>query len=293
MVSKEHHSNPHSSTTTPKCEDGKRFATLIDAGSAIVVGIDRRGRITFFSKGCEAVTGYTQEELIGKSFVKWCIPRKSQKTIRQHLRRFLSKGNPAKYTSEVVTKRGEGRIIQWTNTAILDAEGALKEIISTGVDITRQTQLQENYQTLVEFSTQGLLILQGGHVVLTNPAAAAIAGYSVEELTTMTATDLMGILHPEDQGMYLRRMQEMIAGNPTSQHQEYRFLRKDGDVRWVMSHSRRIEYRGAPAIQAAIIDITEQKRMEQALRDSEDQYRSLVEQSLQGLIVLQESPSSH
>jgi PAS domain S-box-containing protein len=57
---------------------------------------------------------------------------------------------------------------------------------------------------------------------------------------------------------------------------EFRWRRKDGSACWVEIYASRIEYHGRPAIQTAYIDITERKKAEEALKENEEKYRSLI-----------------
>ncbi|MFX0092477.1 MAG: PAS domain S-box protein, partial [Candidatus Hodarchaeota archaeon] len=147
---------------------------------------------------------------------------------------------------------------------------------------------ENKYRTLVENSLQGLLIFQDERVVFVNSAITKITGYTKEELLSMSSEEILWIVHPEAQGNFLSHFQNFQTGKPLFPTYEFRGIRKDGKEFWVEAFSISIEYQGRPAIQSACIDITERKRAEDALRESEIKYRSLVENSLQGILIHQD-----
>ncbi len=177
-----------------------------------------------------------------------------------------------------------GERIMWLNARRIYREGEKTQLILLAIeDVTEREQAEEAYRTLVQHSLQGFCILQNGRVVFANPALAELSGYTVEELLAFTPAQVQAVVHPEDRDRVWGVLQKRLAGEPVAPRQEFRFLRKDGEVRWVEVLATRIEYRGQPAMQAAYLDITERKQAEEALRKSEQKYASLFHQSVSGI----------
>jgi len=133
------------------------------------------------------------------------------------------------------------------------------------------------FQTLLYQSIQGLLIVQEFRIIFTNPAFAKISGYSIEELRSLTPDQVMAMVHPEDQALVWGRFRDRLEGKDAPVRYEYRGIRKDGSVRWLEMVATRIEYQGKAAIYGALVDITERKLAEDALRQSEERYRTLFD----------------
>lgn len=153
------------------------------------------------------------------------------------------------------------------------------EVYVEGVarDITERMQTEEAYQTLVEHSLQGLVIVQDGRFVYANQAMSTINGYSVADMLAMTPEEVWSIVHPEDIAFVQNHMHNRLSGKASSSRYEYRIIRKDGSVRWVEACGVCIHYRGSPALQGVYLDITERIHVEQALRRSEERHRIISE----------------
>jgi PAS domain S-box-containing protein len=273
-------SAPKPSTSTPSPVEqlaAQRFTALTETRSLLVVALDKRSRIKLFSKGCEALTGYTQQELARKSFITNLIAPEQHKGLRQELQTLVAARSSSQYVSEVVLKSGERRTIEWTFIPIIDEDEKLREIIGFGQDLTEEGYTEAIYQAVIEDSPQGIILIQDGGVVFANSVAAELSGYSIKEITTKSPMEVLEMMHPDDQERYLQGLQDRLAGKPTPSRVEYRFLHKDGSERWVQGFPSTIQYRGKPAIQVSLIDITERKEAEAALRNSEAKYRAVVE----------------
>jgi len=159
-------------------------------------------------------------------------------------------------------------------------------------NLEREQQIQETlrpseecYRTLAEQSLMGLAVIQDFRIIFANTAFAKIYGYTIDELLSFTQEKVGALTHPEDQALVWGRFRDRLAGKAVPPHYEYRGIRKDGTVCWLEIHANRIEYGRKPAIQVVIIDITEHKQADEALRESEERYRALFDRSLDCVFV--------
>ncbi len=148
---------------------------------------------------------------------------------------------------------------------------------------------EEKYRLLVDNSLQGLIILnKEGKIVFANQALARMSGYTVEELLALPPEKVKQLVHPDDRSWVWDHYRNRLAGQGAPEHYEYRGLREDGSTYWVEIDASLIEYRGQPAVQAAIVDITERKQAEKSLRESEQKFRNIIEQSYDGIALADE-----
>ncbi len=157
------------------------------------------------------------------------------------------------------------------------ADGQPQQILGIAHDITERKQAEEAYHNLVQFSLQGLMILQAGRVVFANPAIEMIHGYTVTELQAMSADALLLLVHPDDRVTVQQRMQSYMNNGVDAYRHEHRIVCKQGQIRWVEVYVTQVDFRGTIAFQLTFLDITERKQAEQALRESEARFRSLVD----------------
>ncbi len=134
---------------------------------------------------------------------------------------------------------------------------------------------EEAYRLLVDHSIQGLIILQGipPGVAFANAALAEICGSTVEDILSIGPELMARLLYHEDRSMVLQRYADLLAGRSVPRRFAFRMTRRDGELRWLEILVNPIIYRDQPAIQAAVIDITERRRAEEMRRMMERQYR--------------------
>ena len=124
---------------------------------------------------------------------------------------------------------------------------------------------EELYKTLAEKSMAGVYVVQDGNFRFINSNAASYAGYTREELLDQEA----GLLViPEDREKVRQNAKAMLRGEKSSPY-EFRIITKQGETRWIMETVTSILHEGRPAILGNSMDITEQKRAEEALRERE------------------------
>jgi diguanylate cyclase (GGDEF)-like protein/PAS domain S-box-containing protein len=154
-------------------------------------------------------------------------------------------------------------------------------ILSAHYDITERRRIEvalrdkeEKYRLIFENAAETILIVQNNRVQICNPTAMRLTGYTYEEMLQMPFIDFV---HPEDRGYASSVYHDRMAGKDISTKQQYRVIRKDGEIAWVEANGVTTSWNGHPALQYFIIDITEQKKAENALRASEEKYRLITE----------------
>lgn len=164
----------------------------------------------------------------------------------------------------------------------LEAEIAERERVESAL-----RESESKYRGLVERSLQGMVIAQDNplRISFASKPMEAITGFSPDELEKLGPQYLMELIHPQDRDMFFQSFRARLHGKDVAPRHEYRIIHKSGEVRWIEIYSSRIEYDGASATQTLFIDITDRKRTEQALRESEERYRSLIQGLQVGVVV--------
>lgn len=246
---------------------------------------------------CSAIFGYRNGE-VGRVEIDWealthpdDLPL-VQKRLGDHL-----SGRTPMYESEHRMRHISGKWI-WIigrGRVTPPLPDGTRRILGTMLDVTARRQAdealresEEKYRHLVEQSLQGLTILQDGRPVFANSAMLDISGYSHEEYLALSAEGMMATVHPDDRPRIAHVMADRLKGKKFAAENEFRILRKDGDIRWVLTHGSLISYHGTPAIQITYFDITDRKQAEQALLESEEKFRSIIDTTVSGIGIHQE-----
>ncbi len=143
---------------------------------------------------------------------------------------------------------------------------------------------EQRFRNLVEGSIQGLVVLLDNVPVFANQAIADILGYEgPDHILGMSSADT--ILHPDEIERIAAYRDARLHGGEVPTVYEVQAVRKDGSTVWLEMRPTLVEWDQMPAIQVTYVDIDERKQALEALRQSEQKFRNMVEGSIQGLVV--------
>ena len=142
---------------------------------------------------------------------------------------------------------------------------------------------EEKFRNLVEGALQGILIHRNHKPLFVNRAWANLHGYAPEEVMAMESV----VLHiaPSDQARLVGYKDARLRGEYAPDRYEYQAVKKDGSTIHLVNHVRIVQWGGQPAIQTTVIDITERRRVEEALRESEERFRAVVDHSPGAIVI--------
>ncbi len=265
-------------------ESEEKFRVLADR-SLEGIGMSQGNRIIFANKALVRLFGYrTAEELYQVPLLDGVAPESRHIIINIMEKNRRSLPVPHRFTYKLLRKSGEIRDVELSFSYVKIKGGEFT--LSTFRDITEHRKAEEalatseeNYCTLVNQLTEGLVVAQGPRprLVFANPALSRILGYSNKELLSFSPQKVVELIHPEDRKMFFSRFKARLEGKDVPSKYEFRGVRKDKKTIWVAISSRRIKYLDQPSVQATFTDITERKKAEGALRESEEKYRRLTE----------------
>ena len=161
-------------------------------------------------------------------------------------------------------------------------------------DKTKEYELQnaldsitEKYSTLLNNSLIGIYIIQNGTFKEVNDFMIKESGHSREEFLSWGLLEFAKKIHPDDKDFVFDEMGKKLRDEPNAKREySFRTYTKEGELRWVSIYSATITYDDENAILAILVDITEQKRVEEALIKEKEFVSAILENSYDGIAVV-------
>lgn len=146
-------------------------------------------------------------------------------------------------------------------------------------------ETEERFRHLVEQKQVGVYVIQDGRFVYVNPRFAELVSREREELLDMSSC--LEIIAAEDRELAWHNLQRRLAGESLHPY-PLRLQRRDRQLVEVEIYASLTTYHGAPAVLGTVVDITQRRKAERALRESEALYRTVVESLQEGILIFDE-----
>ncbi len=179
--------------------------------------------------------------------------------------------------------------VSLTYYAINDDNGDVGRIVILTDDITQRVNLergilesQSKYRSVIDNANIGVLVIQDNRMVFCNATMHDMLGYTEEEYYKI---DFLSTVHPDDRSIAVERIEARLSGaSKDLKPLKIRAICKSGEIKWVEANSTMIQWGNRPALQAFVCDITERNQAEEALWESKEKYKLLLE-NLNSIIV--------
>ena len=265
-----------------------KYRSLVETASAGVVTIDLKGEFVFVNEALCGMVGYSQKELIGSNFADFLYPDDGAQLLDLFAEGLASQNEHPAF--EFRTIHRDGHIVWLCSSPVaLVHENDTIGFSAIIHDITKRVRMEEalrqseeKLKRYLESSPDLICVIDlKGTILFINKAAERITGYSTEELLGKRFLELP-IFTPE----YLSKPPQLLgqdqAGRPT-EPSELELIRKDGsrislEISYLSTGS--IIEGGKTEIIGIARDITERVQMEKALRQSEEKFRNVLDNSL-------------
>ena len=115
---------------------------VIETVGALVVVLDGDAKIVRWNAACEAATGYGRGEMLGKPLSFLLLPEERE-SVKATFERLITSEAACHCENHWVTRRGDRRLIAWSNTRLVDERGEVTGVVATGIDITDRMRAED------------------------------------------------------------------------------------------------------------------------------------------------------
>jgi PAS domain S-box-containing protein len=261
--------------TEQKLKDTEdRYGHLFSSAADVIFEADAEGYFRFVNPQTLRLFEFEQDEVIGRRFTEF-IRADYRPQILQHYYRQTKDGRLNSYVEfPAITKSGKEVWLGQNAWIITDVTGKLIGMQAVARDITERRKAEEalraaeaKYRALVEQSLMGVYIMQNDRLVYVNPKAAALLGYTQQELIDMTAP--FPFLHEQDRPLVRDQLGRLDPEHMQSVQLAIRGVRKDGEVIQVEAFCSVTEFGNERAILTTVHDISDRVKLEEQLRQAQ------------------------
>jgi PAS domain S-box-containing protein/putative nucleotidyltransferase with HDIG domain len=257
--------------------------------------LDLTGSFTFFNTAVSRILGYPPEELMGMNSRQYMDEGNAKKTFKT-FDEVYETGRPRQaFGWEIVRKDGTKRFVETSVSLIRNEKDQACRFRGIMRDVTENKRAEEalresekRYRQLVNHAPAGIYEVDffKRKFVTVNDVMCEYTGYAREELMSLGPLE---ILDEPSRKTFTERVTRVLSGERVPETVEYKIRRKDGRVLWVVLNVKLVYENGFPKGATVVVhNITERKQAEEALRQSEEKYRLLVDHANDAIFIAQD-----
>ncbi len=244
------------------------------------------GRICHINKWAQGFMGYANEDVQERSFLDLVHPDDHEHLIMRYNAVMTGKDAPRDRRYRIMSK--EGKIFQiMFRSSVVEYEGK-PALMSYLIDETKSWEYEESlkkseekYRALVDNIAEGIVVICDQKICFINKTIRNLLGQSLEE---MSRIPIMDFFHPDDQAKMLERHRRRMSGEEVSESYEARLRAPAGTEYICEIRSTAITWEGKPAVQVAILDLTESRKAEEEKKQLEKRLVRMEKMEALGLL---------
>lgn len=259
--------------------DQDRFQDIAEIASDWIWEMDSELRFSFITDRYFEISGFAPEQVIGKTRPELAGSKAASPEWRQHLEDIANHRSFRDFEYTTLLPDGREGHFQIRGNPVFDTNGDFQGYRGTGTDQTREVEArraleesEKHFRDLIEGSIQGVLIHSNWDILFANQALADIFGYS-SHLEILDQVRVEKLIAPNDLERLQGYLEARLKGQPAPESYQVECIRKNGSRIWAEFRNRHTQWRGQPAIQCVVVDITERRNAELALQKHNEELR--------------------
>lgn len=271
-------------------ESEENFRALAENSLDCISVFSGEGGHVYANKRVPETTGYSIGELLEKTFRDLVHPDDLKKAEQNYARRLRGEPVPGRYEIAMVTKDGRRILLDLAATRTIwhgkpAVMGVYRDITDRKQAENALREASEKYRGLAELLPQVVFEVDtSGKFTFANQRGFQLSGYAQDDVER--GLSVLDVLVPEDRDRARENIRRVLKGEKTSGN-EYTMLRKDRSTFPAVIYSSPIIRDGkAVGLRGIGVDVTDQKKAEQALKGSEERFRALIENASDVIIVI-------
>ncbi len=263
---------------------------IIDNANDIIYTHDLQGNFTYANRAVTTLLGYTREEALRLNIRDVVVPEDLQHATGAVAAKLAGKKGDVTYQLRVMSKDHHIVTLE-LSTRLIQRDKVPVLVHGIGRDISErlrvETALRESeakFRGVAESAPCAIAIYQGTKLCYVNPTAQRLTGYSEQELLNLE--HFWDIVAPEFQELVKSRAAARLRGEAVPGHYEVKIRRKSGEERWMDFTGSSIQYDSKTAVVFMMFDVTKRRLAEQALIESEQLFRAVIENSSDIITIL-------
>lgn len=261
-------------------EELRKYRELYESAPVGLLSLDPELVITGANLTAEEVLGRGRDALIGSRLTELVAP--SSQTAEEHFAHLGRQGGRRIDVLELETEEGEKHTVRLESSRKEDGG-----FVSAVSDVTgrklEKGRAEERFRKLVESATVAISLAKDSVITYVNPQYLKLFGYEKEE--ELVGRHISDLFVPQYYELGKEHYSRIERGLPESLESEFVGIRKDGTPFPFHVAVTRVELDDGASIAGFITDITERKRTEDALKESEAMYRGLFENMQDSVVI--------
>jgi len=262
-------------------ESDSEHREIIENANDIIYTHDLKGNFTSVNRAVTQVLGYTSEEALKLNLKQVVVPEHHLRAADATMNKVAGNTATATYELDILTKEGK-RVSVEVSTRLVHRDGEAVAVQGIARDLTQRRVVERalreseaKFRTLADSAPCAIVIHQDSKLVYANQMACDLSGYSMDEL--QHGEKLWDFAIGQSRDEIRKRLLARERGEHVTNRFESEMISGKGKHVWVDVTASPIEYGGRPAVVAMLYDITDRKLAEQSVKQSEQRFRTVIE----------------